>query len=224
MSIRREGKEGLVEYMVKDGYFDIPASTKYHSNFWASEDGECGGLAYHSYLVKEILEEKNSQYNLGLSKDSIHLMAYLHDLAKIGLYGTKYKNGYLEKYSYKIKKDPLTDKWISEKSVELNTETSILHFGHGELSCIRIMQFLKKVTPEELLAIRWHSGAYEAKEHYRDFHEATKKHKSVMALHLADLEASQIIEEVIEPEICDVKEYNEYMKRKAENKKCKEYE
>lgn len=222
LSVKREGMKELVDYLEREGYFEVPASSKYHSNFWgASEDGECGGLAYHSYLVMELLKEKNEKYELELSDESIYIMAYLHDLAKLGLYGTKVSEEEFDKYGYKLKKDPITNKWVSDKVILTNNENPILHFGHGELSCIRIMQFLKKITVEELLAIRWHSGAYEAKEHYRDFQQAVKKYKSIMALHICDLEASQLMEDIIEPEECSVEEYNSYMKRVLEAKENK---
>lgn len=44
-------------------------------------------------------------------------MSYIDNLVKLGLHCSKYCNGKLERDGYKIKKDQMTDAWVSEKSV-----------------------------------------------------------------------------------------------------------
>ena len=95
-SIKRDGIEDLINYLLeRTDYFTAPASTKFHSNF-------DGGLAFHSDNVVELLIQKNEQYKLGLSNDTMYLTGYLHDLCKCNLY---------EK-TMRLKKDELTGKWI----------------------------------------------------------------------------------------------------------------
>ncbi len=75
-SIKRDGIDELIKYLLeRTDYFIAPASTKFHSNF-------DGGLAFHSDNVVELMLQKNKQYSLGLSNDTIYLAGYLHDLCK----------------------------------------------------------------------------------------------------------------------------------------------
>ena len=194
-SVKRDGIEELIKYLVeKTDYFTAPASTKFHSNF-------DGGLAFHSNNVVELLIQKNQQYKLGLSKDTIYLTGYLHDFCKCNLY---------EK-TMRLKKDEITGKWIGYAAYEFDEKIPL---GHGEKSVILLQQFVK-LSLEECLMIRWHMGAYIPKEEYRDFNKAIEMYKSVLAFSNADAEASHFLEEVREPELFTIEEYNQYVKEKA---------
>lgn len=192
-TINRAGMDRLIDYICnKTDYFEAPASTKFHSNFK-------GGLAVHSDNVVEILLKKNEEYNLGLKQDSIYIIGYLHDLCKCNMY----------KETIKLRKNNL-DKWEGYKTFSTEDE---LPLGHGEKSVILIQQFIK-LSLEETMCIRWHMGAYLPKEDYTQLNKAIEKFKSVLITHIADLEASHLLEEVLEPEICSVEEYNAYIKEK----------
>ena len=79
-TIKRDGIDELIKYVLeRTDYFIAPASTKFHSNF-------DGGLAFHSNNVVELMLQKNKQYNLGLSTDTIYLTGYFHDFCKCNLY------------------------------------------------------------------------------------------------------------------------------------------
>ena len=194
-SIKREGIEDLITYLLeRTDYFIAPASTKFHSNF-------DGGLAFHSNNVVELLIQKNEQYKLGLSLDTIYLTGYLHDLCKCNIY---------EK-TMRLKKDEMTGKWIGYASYEINENVPL---GHGEKSVILLQQFVK-LSLEECLMIRWHMGAYIPKEDYRDYNKAIELYKSVLAFSNADAEASHFLEEVREPELYKIEEYNQFVKERA---------
>ena len=200
-SIKRDGIEDLINYLLeRTDYFTAPASTKFHSNF-------DGGLAFHSDNVVELLIQKNEQYKLGLSNDTMYLTGYLHDLCKCNLY---------EK-TMRLKKDELTGKWIGYASYEFDEKIPL---GHGEKSVILLQQFVK-LTLEECLMIRWHMGAYIPKEDYRDYNKAIELYKSVLAFSNADAEASHFLEEVREPELYKIEEYNQFVKERAMKNKNK---
>ena len=197
-SIKRDGIDELIKYLEeRTDYFIAPASTKFHSNF-------DGGLAFHSDNVVELLIQKNKQYKIGLSEDTIYLTGYLHDLCKCNLY---------EK-TMRLKKDEMTGKWIGYASYEFDEKIPL---GHGEKSVILLQQFVK-LSLEECLMIRWHMGAYVPKDEYRDYNKAIEMHKSVLAFTNADAEASHFLEEVREPELYTIEEYNQYVKNKAMKK------
>ena len=194
-SIKRDGIDELIDYLVnRTDYFTAPASTKFHSNFE-------GGLAYHSHNVVELLSQKNKQYNLGLSDETIYLTGYLHDLCKCNMY---------EK-TMRLKKDEMTGKWIGYASYEINEKIPL---GHGEKSVILLQQFVK-LTLEECLMIRWHMGAYVPKDEYRDYNKAVEMYKTVLAFSNSDAEASHMLEEVREPELYSIEEYNRFVREKA---------
>lgn len=200
-SIKRDGIDDLIKYLLeRTDYFTAPASTKFHSNF-------DGGLAFHSNNVVELLIQKNEQYKLGLSLDTIYLTGYLHDLCKCNIY---------EK-TMRLKKDEMTGKWIGYASYEINESVPL---GHGEKSVILLQQFVK-LTLEECLMIRWHMGAYIPKEDYRDYNKAIEMYKSVLAFTNADAEASHFLEEVREPELYKIEEYNQFVKERAMRNKNK---
>ena len=200
-SIKRDGIEDLITYLLeRTDYFIAPASTKFHSNF-------DGGLAFHSNNVVELLIQKNEQYKLGLSLDTFYLTGYLHDLCKCNIY---------EK-TMRLKKDEMTGKWIGYESYEINENVPL---GHGEKSVILLQQFVK-LSLEECLMIRWHMGAYIPKEDYRDYNKAIELYKSVLAFSNADAEASHFLEEVREPELYKIEEYNQFVKERAMKNKNK---
>lgn len=194
-TVDRPGMEHLIDYLEnKSDYFIAPASTKFHSNYDM-------GLAIHSDKVVEQLLKKNDEFALKMSLDTIYLTGYLHDLCKCNVY-TK---------GMGIKKDDLNNKWIGVDKYEYLDNVPL---GHGEKSVILIQQFIH-LTLEECLMIRWHMGAYLPKEEMRDFERAKELYKSVLAMCIADEEASRFLEEVREPETHDVEKYNEYMRQKA---------
>lgn len=67
-----------------------------------------------------------------------------------------------------------------------------LPMGHGEKSVYLVMKFMD-LTDEEALAIRWHMGAYDDafRGGSRALNEAQDKCALVLALHHADMQATQ---------------------------------
>ena len=84
LSTKREGVENLLEYMEKAGFYNSPASTKYHGSV-------NGALAVHSFNVYEcmkklavaLLGEEWTNNHI----DSIIICSLLHDLGKAGQFG-----------------------------------------------------------------------------------------------------------------------------------------
>lgn len=93
-------------------------------------------------------------------------MALLHDVCKTGYYRRE-RDG---KYSVKDQ----------------------LPMGHGEKSVYLVMKFMD-LTDEEALAIRWHMGAYDDafRGGSRALNEAQDKCALVLAMHHADMQATQ---------------------------------
>lgn len=182
--VKRPGINKLVEWLdsAKSDYFTAPASTMFHGNYE-------GALAEHSFNVYTLLKEKNERYNLGLSEDTIILTGLLHDACKINFYKKGKKNVKDGKKINAYGKE--VDNWVEKEVWEIDDK---LPLGHGEKSIMIIESFIR-LTFQEKLMIRWHMGGFEPKENYRTLNAAYEMEKACVAIHTADMEASNILEE-----------------------------
>lgn len=176
--VERPGMDKLLSWINSSDFFVAPASTMFHGNY-------AGALCEHSLNVYKLFKEKNERYDLGLSDDSVAIMALLHDLCKANFYKPSSRNKKID------------GQW---KAIPWYDIEDSFPMGHGEKSVIMIQQFIK-LTGEEMLGIRWHMGAYECTDTgNKAMHSAWDKFKSGPCLHTADLEASQLLEYKIDYE------------------------
>lgn len=177
--ITRPGSDRLLEYLLSDSsdFFTAPASTRYHGAYE-------GGLCEHSINVYECMkdylerERVKNAYGLEYSDETIALVALLHDLCKINLYRTSYRNaknemGVWEKVPYFEYHDTLP-------------------YGHGEKSVYIISGFMR-LTREEAFAIRWHMG-FSGEENKNTIGKALEMYPLALAAHIADMEATFLME------------------------------
>lgn len=176
-STGRKGIENVIKYMDEGDFFLAPASTKYHNNF-------DGGLAEHSLNVYELFKEKNERFNLGLSEEAVIISPILHDFCKINFYN---------KQTCWRKND--SNRWESYEGYKVQDDFPI---GHGEKSVIMLQNFIR-LTREEIIMIRWHMGNTEPSEMQIHIGNAYNLIPAAAALHTADIEASYLMEEHIEP-------------------------
>lgn len=131
-----------------------------------------GGLVIHSVNVfRRILRisdhEKKKHPEYGT--ETLTIVSLLHDLCKMDGY-TKQEDG-----TYRAsRKFPA---------------------GHGEKSVFMILPFMD-LSEEEILAIRWHMGAYDfcAKGGSYDLGNAFNQSRLAVMLHIADMEATHFDE------------------------------
>ncbi len=175
---KRDGIEDLIKWLdTETDFFTAPASTKYHLN--------CkGDLLQHSLNV---LDQLVVQASMEVSDDdisqelmnSIVIVSLLHDVCKANFYIEKEKNVKNEKGD-----------WIKEPFYTINDSFPV---GHGEKSVILIQKYID-LTDDEILAIRWHMGAFEPKESHNSLSNAFNKSWLALDLHIADLKATYIVE------------------------------
>ena len=156
----------MVDWLVSNGFFKAPASTKYHGNYE-------GGLFDHSCAVMKTLVDPTEKN--GLKWENPYIIGMFHDLCKIDQYrGSRCKDGVL--YDHIVE-------W------EYNTETLLK--GHGDKSVMLLSQHMK-LTEEEVLCIRYHMGAFTDKEEWRDYTRAVHRYPNVLWTHHADMIASHV--------------------------------
>lgn len=170
-----KNNEALTDFLVNEGFFDSPASTKYHGVY-------PGGLFDHSAMV--YVELKNLTEKLGLlweRPESVFIVGMFHDLCKYDQYvlvpgmETDIENG-----------TTITTQGGSHYEYNKN----MLIKGHGPKSIIVLSRFVN-LTKEEILCIRYHMGAYETDE-WDEFDKAIRKYPNVYFTHAADMIASKI--------------------------------
>lgn len=148
LSTKRAGMMSMVYYLEKEGFFEAPASTKFHG-------AHVGGLAKHSLGVYQAminlpfnilkLDEDTSagKKPLPITPQAIVIAGLLHDVCKVGAYiptpeGT---------YGYK---------WHKQQPK-----------GHARLSIERIKKHIE-LEPIEELMILYHVGIWGLNEFYEE--------------------------------------------------------
>lgn len=172
-NIHRDGADALLEWLQKTDFFTAPASTRFHGAC------ECG-LVMHSLNVFQVLREKH--FTEGESMESFALCALLHDLCKANFYKSGFRN---------VKNDQ-TGVWEKVPSYSIQ---DAFPYGHGEKSVFLIERFVR-LKPAEAVAIRWHMGGFDESVKGGSFaiSEAYDNYPLAVKLHLADLEATYLLE------------------------------
>lgn len=159
---------GLGMYLSMHGFFDAPASTKYHGAY-------PGGLFDHSLNVMNALVYLTDDNHLRWGrKESPYIIGFLHDICKMDQY-KKISGEYVgDPFHYEYDKDTL-------------------YQGHGEKS-LMILSTLLVLTEEEAACIRYHMGAFTEKEQWNDYTRAIHHFPNVLWTHHADMLAAHVVE------------------------------
>ena len=177
-NISRDGADKLLDYLEKSDFFTAPASTRFHS---------CheGGLCEHSVKVyrrflRRVKEEFGENFEEKVSKESVALIALLHDVCKVDCYKTEMRN---------VKEN---DKWVQKPYYTVEDK---LPYGHGEKSVYIINGFLR-LTREEAIAINWHMGGCDARVMGGSYalKDACYSYPLALLFHLSDVEATYLDE------------------------------
>lgn len=167
--------EDFLQWLVDEGFFNAPASTKYHGAYE-------GGLFDHSLAVTESLVELTEKMNIEWEHPrSPYIVGMFHDLCKIDQY---------------VKVIDVEGKFMfgsdEAKGEESHFEYSndSLFPGHGDKSIMKLASWLQ-LTEEEILCIRYHMGAYE-KDEWNYYDRAIRQYQTVLWTHTADMIASKV--------------------------------
>ena len=174
MKTKREGMEGLIEYMEDCGFFSAPCSG---GNHLACEFG----LLHHTRHVMQLAEKMGVALLGGAGyneiQDSVIIAAALHDLGKMGQF---------EKPNYVP--NILKDGKPSDKK-PFKTNPDLLYVDH-EIRSVAIASMFIDLTEEEQFAILYHNGLYGPLK----YSLAGKETPLYMLIHWADMWASRVLE------------------------------
>ena len=174
-NVTRPGLEEFLNWLESTDFYTAPASTKYH--LACTE-----GLLIHSLHVYDVLKARNDRDEQKESEESIALTALLHDVCKVQFYKESTRN---------VKNDQ-TGVW---EKVPFYSVEDRFPYGHGEKSVFLIERFIRLKTAEAV-AIRWHMGGFDDSARAGSFtiSHAFEKYPLAVKLHLADLEATYLLE------------------------------
>ena len=173
--LRSTGRRGIDEVMAeleRIGFFVAPAASKKHLAY-------NGGLVEHSLTVYRVAlrlveDMRTLRPDISINEDSLKIASLLHDVCK----ATRYR-------------------WNTEKK-EYESDYSIMPVGHGEKSVIMLLRMGLDLHDDEIMAIRWHMGAWDLSLHsneaQKNFVEAGSLSPLVPLLQTADTLAALIVE------------------------------
>lgn len=176
-TVKRDGIDKLIAYLEKSTFFTDPCSTRFHLCYE-------GGLVKHSLNVYTCLIAKKDNFIWKpvmdkIPDESLIIMALLHDLCKIGSYDIEMRNKKID------------GEWAQVPTYVYSDKA--LCYGHGEGSAMMANSFIK-LNAMESHAIRWHMGAYSGQQDWNTLGNAIKRFPVILALHEADMEASNLLE------------------------------
>lgn len=98
LSVKRQGIDDIVRFMIDNGFFELPLADDNDSS------NNCAGcLAIHSYCVYESLKKLNLAFDVGLQEDSMIIVSLLHDLCRMDIQNS-FPAGHGEKSVFMIQK------------------------------------------------------------------------------------------------------------------------
>lgn len=185
-STGRDGVEYVIEDLEKLGFFEAPASTRFHL---CNE----GGLVEHSLNVcraalglREMAIKMRLDMAEHLKEDSVILCALLHDVNKAEIY----------KPVIKRRRNAMGTGWEDYETYDV--DFSNFPMGHGEKSVIVLLLSGLQLKDEEMLAIRWHMAAwdlaFQSPESKSNINAARDKYPLCGLIQCADTVASSVLE------------------------------
>lgn len=184
-STHREGVEDLLEGLENMGFFTAPASANHHLN---TE----GGLVQHSLntckaalMVWEGMAAIEPSLEKEVERESVIIASLLHDVCKSDIYFRTVK-----------KKKTAIGTWEDNEGYKVSYKN--FPMGHGEKSVILLLCNGIALSDDEMLAIRWHMGAWginmNSYEDQRCFDTSQKLYPLVTIIQVADKLAANIME------------------------------
>ena len=193
LELLRSTKRDGVEYVITDlenlGFFSAPASAGHHLNVE-------GGLVLHSIntckaalAVWEAMKPLEPSLQTEVSRDSLIIASLLHDVCKADIYVRSVK-----------KRRNVLGQWEDTEGYKVSYKE--FPMGHGEKSVIQLLCSGLDMTDAEMLAIRWHMGAWginmNSYEDQRCYDTARALYPLVSIVQTADGLAASIMERTAE--------------------------
>lgn len=173
-STNRPNIENLIQWLDESDFKTAPASTAFHSAYK-------GGLLKHSLNVYYAMDDfKHWIEFFNLSKDTVILTSLLHDICKTNCYLVSSRN---------VKNEQ--GQWTTVPYYAWDEE---LPWGHASKSVILIQRADVHLTDVEISMILNHMGSFSTDLDEKRVGKLFRVCPQSLLLHMADMEATEIIE------------------------------
>ena len=194
-STNREGIDYVIGDLEEDGFFEAPASAGHHLNVE-------GGLCQHSLnvchaalMIWEGMKKLDPASMNEVKRESVIIASLLHDVCKTDIY----------RRAAQRRKNKATGMWEDVDGYDISYKK--FPMGHGEKSVIQLLLSGLALQDDEMLAIRWHMGAFglnfNSYEDERCYDTARLEYPLCAIVQCADGLAAAVIETTSE-EIADL--------------------
>ncbi len=186
---KREGIDDVIADLEDMGFFEAPASAGHHLNVK-------GGLVMHSLntchaglAVRDGMAKLDPTLDKEVPRESVIIATLLHDVCKSDIYIPTTKR----------RKNAMG---VWEDVPGYNVSYKKFPMGHGEKSLVLLLCSGLEMTDAEMLAIRWHMGAFglnmNSYEDERSYDTARTLYPLVCIVQAADSLAAGIMERTLE--------------------------
>lgn len=189
----REGVENTIIHLGELGFFEAPASSRFHLN-------QPGGLLWHSLNVckvamgvRDMMIDMDSSLVERLPVESVVIASLLHDTCKADIYRPATK---VRKNKFGI--------WVPAPGYDV--DHSNFPLGHGEKSVIVLLRAGLKLTDDEIMAIRWHMHAWDLPFQSPDIKGNMQKAREICPLTVLIQTADGLASAIIERSDTNIKE------------------
>lgn len=189
----REGVENTIIHLGELGFFEAPASSRFHLN-------QPGGLLWHSLNVckvamgvRDMMIDMDSSLVGRLPVESVVIASLLHDTCKADIYCPATK---VRKNKFGI--------WVPTPGYDV--DHSNFPLGHGEKSVIVLLRAGLKLTDDEIMAIRWHMHAWDLPFQSPDIKGNMQKAREICPLSVLIQTADGLASAIIERSDTNIKE------------------
>lgn len=184
-STGRDGVEDVIADLEDMGFYEAPASAGHHLN-------TAGGLVLHSLntckaalAVYEAMQPLEPTLANEVKRESVILASLLHDVCKSDIYVRTVK-----------RRKTRLGTWEDSEGYKVTYKN--FPMGHGEKSVILLLCSGLDLQDDEMLAIRWHMGAFglnmNSCEDERCYDTSRKLYPLVSIIQVADGLAASIME------------------------------
>ena len=184
-STGRDGVDDVIADLDDMGFYEAPASAGHHLNV-------AGGLVQHSLntcraalAVFEAMKTLEPTLEHEVKRESVILASLLHDVCKSDIYERTVK-----------RRKTRLGTWEDSEGYKVTYKN--FPMGHGEKSVILLLCSGLAINDDEMLAIRWHMGAFglnfNSYEDERCYDTARKLYPLVSIIQVADGLAASIME------------------------------
>jgi hypothetical protein len=184
-STEREGVDYVIEEIERLGFFEAPASANHHLNVEGGLTQHSLNVAKASLAIWESMKPLEPTLEKEVTRDSIIIASLLHDVCKADIY----------RRSVKKRKNAL-GQWEDSEGYKLTYKN--FPMGHGEKSVIVVLLSGLELSDAEMLAIRWHMGAWginqNSAEDCKSYDVARKLYPLVSIVQTGDSLAAAILE------------------------------